>query len=64
MADCSSTMDRNTPRLMRWRVILEKKFSTALSHDAEVGGEVERALRIIGAADLLRAGHGAANQIL
>src|SRR5215472_3149840 len=25
------------PRRMRWRVILEKKFSTALSQDPEVG---------------------------
>jgi hypothetical protein len=25
------------PRRMRWRVTLEKKFSTALSQEAEVG---------------------------
>jgi hypothetical protein len=29
--------ERKTPRRMRWRVILEKTFSTALSHEAEVG---------------------------
>ena len=37
MAVCRSTIERNTPRRMRCRVILEKKFSTALSHEAEVG---------------------------
>jgi hypothetical protein len=40
--DCRSMTDRNTPRLRRWRVSLAKKPSTALSQDAEVGGEVER----------------------
>lgn len=29
MADCRSAIERNTPRRMRCRVILEKKFSTA-----------------------------------
>ncbi len=37
MADCRSTMDRKTPRRMRWRVILEKEFSTVLNHKAEIG---------------------------
>ena len=37
MAACRSAMERKTPRRMRWRVILEKKFSTAFSHEAEVG---------------------------
>src|SRR5271156_4068605 len=37
MAACRSALDRKTPRRMRWRVILEKKFSTALSREAEVG---------------------------
>src|SRR5438132_5817084 len=37
MAACRSAIEWNTPRRMRWRVILEKKFSTALSQDAEVG---------------------------
>ena len=37
MAACRSAIERKTPRRMRWRVILEKKFSTALSHEAEVG---------------------------
>jgi hypothetical protein len=32
-----STIEWKTPRRIRWRVILEKKFSTALSQDAEVG---------------------------
>ena len=31
-----STTERKTPRRMRCRVILEKKFSTGLSQDAEV----------------------------
>ena len=33
----SAAIERNTPRRMRWRVILEKKLSTALSQDPEVG---------------------------
>src|ERR1700730_5515950 len=37
MAACRSAIERKTPRRMRWRVILEKKFSTALSQEAEVG---------------------------
>src|SRR5262249_43162997 len=37
MAVCRSTIEWNTPRQMRCRVILEKKFSTALSQEAEVG---------------------------
>ena len=37
MAVCRSAIERKTPRRMRCQVILEKKFSTALSQDAEVG---------------------------
>src|ERR1700730_6861841 len=37
MAVCRSAIERKTPRRMRWRVILEKKFSTAFSQEAEVG---------------------------
>jgi hypothetical protein len=37
MAACRSAMERKTPRRMCWRVIFEKKFSTALSQEAEVG---------------------------
>src|ERR1700726_2233268 len=37
MAVCSSTIERNTPRRMGGRVILEMKFSTALNKGAEVG---------------------------
>src|SRR5438094_599376 len=37
MAVCRSAIERKTPRRMRCRVILEKKFSTALSQEAEVG---------------------------
>jgi hypothetical protein len=37
MAACRSAIERKTARRMRWRVILEKKFSTALSQEAEVG---------------------------
>jgi len=37
IALCRSTIEWKTPRRMRCRVILEKKFSTALSHEAEVG---------------------------
>src|SRR5262249_26766604 len=37
IAACRSMIERNTPRRMRCRVILEKKFSTALSQEAEVG---------------------------
>jgi hypothetical protein len=36
MAACRSAIERKTPRRMRWRVS-EKKFSTTLSHEAEVG---------------------------
>src|SRR5260370_10189938 len=39
IATCRSTTDRNTPRLRRRRVSLEKKPSTALSQDAEVGAK-------------------------
>ena len=36
--DCGLQVDeRNTPRRMRCRVILEKTFSTAFSQEAEVG---------------------------
>jgi len=37
MAAWRSAIERKTPRRMRWRVILEKKFSTAFSHEADVG---------------------------
>ena len=37
MAACRSAIERKTPRRMRCRVIFEKKFSTALSQEAEVG---------------------------
>ena len=39
-------MDRKTPRLMRWRVIVEKKFSPALSQDPEVGVKWEHPARV------------------
>jgi hypothetical protein len=37
MAVCRSMMDLKTPRLRRRRVRTEKKFSTALSQEPEVG---------------------------
>ena len=37
MAACRSTIDWNTPRLMRWRVSFEKKPSTALSQEPDFG---------------------------
>src|SRR6266576_2694920 len=37
MAACRSTMERKTPRRRRLRVRAEKKFSTALSQELEVG---------------------------
>jgi hypothetical protein len=37
MAARSSTIERKTPPRIRWRIITEKKFSTALSQEAEVG---------------------------
>src|SRR4029077_15808699 len=37
MAACRSAIEWKTPRRIRCRVILEKKFSTALSQEAEVG---------------------------
>ena len=37
MAACRSTIERNTPRLSRRRVSGEKKVSTALSQEPEVG---------------------------
>jgi hypothetical protein len=37
MAACRSAIEQKTPRRMRCRVILERKFSTALSQEAEVG---------------------------
>ena len=37
MASSSSGADLKTPRLMRFRLIAEKKFSTAFSQDADVG---------------------------
>jgi hypothetical protein len=48
MAACRSAIERKTPRRMRWRVIFEKKFSTALSQEAEVGvkWKVQRGWRV------------------
>jgi hypothetical protein len=46
MAACRSAMERNTPWRMRCRVISEKKFSTALSQEAEVGGEAKGPARM------------------
>src|SRR6266404_3831552 len=45
---------RAAPRRMRWRVILEKKFSTALSQIAEVGvkWKVQRGWRVSQASTL------------
>ena len=37
MAACRSTIEWKLPRRMRLRVGTEKKFSTALSHEPEVG---------------------------
>jgi hypothetical protein len=37
IAVCRSAIEGNTPRRMRWWIILEVKFSTALSREAEVG---------------------------
>jgi hypothetical protein len=37
MAAWRSAIERKTPRRMRWRVILEKKLSIALSQDPELG---------------------------
>lgn len=37
MAAWRLAIDLKTPRRMRFRVKAEKKFSTALSHDPEVG---------------------------
>jgi hypothetical protein len=34
-----SAIERKKPRRMRCRVVLEEKFTTALSHEAEVGVE-------------------------
>ena len=42
MALRRSTIERKAPRRMRWRVILEKKLSTALSQEAEVGVNLVR----------------------
>jgi hypothetical protein len=39
MAACRSAIERKMPLRMRWRVILEKKFSTALKGKGR--GEVE-----------------------
>jgi len=41
MAACRSATEGKTPRRMRCRVILEKKFSTALNQEGRGGGEVE-----------------------
>ena len=48
MAACRSAIERKTPRRMRCRVIFEKKVSTALSQEAEVGvkWKVQRGWRI------------------
>jgi hypothetical protein len=37
MAACRSTSEWKLPRRMRLRVSTEKKFSTAFSHDPDVG---------------------------
>ena len=37
IAACRPTIEWKLPRRVRLRVSVEKKFSTALSHDAEVG---------------------------
>ena len=37
MAACKSMSEWKVPRRMRFRVSTEKKFSTALSHEPEVG---------------------------
>jgi hypothetical protein len=37
MAACKSMSEWNVPRRMRFRVSTEKKFSTAFSHEPEVG---------------------------
>src|SRR5258707_12338487 len=47
IAASSSSTDRNTPRLRRRLVSLAKKPSTALSQEAEVGGEVEGPTRLL-----------------
>src|SRR3954465_2212658 len=39
IAACSSTTEQNTPRWRRRLVSLAKKPSTALSHEADVGGK-------------------------
>jgi hypothetical protein len=41
MASCRSGTDLKTPRRMRLRVIAEKKPSTALIQDADVGSVVQ-----------------------
>ena len=54
MAACRSAIEWKTPRRMRCRVILEKKFSTALSQEAEVGvkWKVQRGWRVSQASTL------------
>src|SRR5215471_19267479 len=46
MAVCRSTIERNTPRRMRRRVILEKKFSTALEPGGRGRGEMKDPARM------------------
>ena len=48
MAACRSTSEWNTPRCRRRRVIAEKKVSTALSHEPEVGvkWKIQRGCRL------------------
>src|SRR4051812_45247883 len=46
MAACVSMMERNTPNLSRRLVSLAKNPSTALSQEADVGGEVEGPARV------------------
>src|SRR5947208_5462450 len=46
MAACRSTMERKTPRRRRLRVRAEKKFSTALSQELEVGVKMEGPARM------------------
>jgi len=41
-------IERKTPRRMRWRVILEKKFSTAFSQEVEAGVKWKVPLSVAG----------------
>jgi len=46
MAACRSAIEGKTPRRMRCRVIFEKKLSTALSQEVEVGVKMEGPARM------------------